>query len=130
MAKETEDHRKKIEVVNSSIDQKKREIRQIIEENVEIIAQINTDTKFELEDIQSKNEKNLLQVQEMKLKSKAEIDLTKNKHDDINKDIGTMEREQADMGHKITHQNAQVNEKEAIIANTILSIRAKDDSIA
>jgi hypothetical protein len=66
----------------------------------------------------------------MKLKSKAELDLTKNKHDDINKDIGTMEREQADMGHKITHQNAQVNEKEAIIANTILSIRAKDDSIA
>ena len=51
MAKETEDHRKKIEVVNSSIDQKKREIRQIIDENVEIIAQINMDTKFELEDI-------------------------------------------------------------------------------
>jgi hypothetical protein len=55
----------------------------------------------------------------MKLKSKAELDLTKNKHDDINKEIGKMEREQADMGHKIAHQSAQVKEKETIIENTI-----------
>lgn len=66
----------------------------------------------------------------MKLKSKAELDLTKNKHDDINKEIGKMEREQADMGHKIAHQSAQVKEKETIIENTIQQIRAKDDSIA
>lgn len=37
MAKETEDHRKQIEIKNNLIDQKKREIKQIMEENVEII---------------------------------------------------------------------------------------------
>jgi len=66
----------------------------------------------------------------MKLKSKAELDLTKNKHDDINKEIGKMQREQADMIFKIKHQETQVEEKEKNIKNTIEQIRDKDNSIA
>lgn len=37
----------------------------------------------------------------MKLKSKAELDLTKNKHDDIMKDIDKMNREKQDIDIKI-----------------------------
>ena len=58
MAAETETHRKNIEIKKSQIDQKKREILQIIEENEEIIQQITQDTAFEIEDINNKNKNN------------------------------------------------------------------------
>lgn len=58
MAKETEEHRKNIEIKKSQIDQKKREILTIIQENEEIIAQITDDTKEEIKDIETKNKNN------------------------------------------------------------------------
>lgn len=73
MAKETEEHRKNIEIKKSQIDQKKREIVTIMDENQEIIVQITDDTIAEVKDIETKNKNNKTQVGDMSLKSKAEL---------------------------------------------------------
>ena len=49
------------------------------DDNEEIIRQINEDAKFEITDIDDKNNANQKQVNEMSLKSKAELQLTRNK---------------------------------------------------
>ncbi len=51
----------------------KREINQITKENSEILTQIKEDTDFEVKDITKKNENNKSQVNDMSLKSKAEL---------------------------------------------------------
>ena len=51
----------------------KREIKTIERENQEILDQITEDTKVEIEDITEKNNNNKQQVNDMSLKSKAEL---------------------------------------------------------
>lgn len=70
---EQEAHRKEIEVKNTAIDQMKREIQTIAKENDEILKQIFEDTEFEITDIKKKNDSNKQQVNDMSLKSKAEL---------------------------------------------------------
>jgi len=65
----------------------KREISQISKENEEILKQIHEDTDFEIKDIRSKNDSNKQQVNDMSLKSKAELQLTQNKLSDIDNEI-------------------------------------------
>ena len=84
---EQEAHRKEIEVKNTAIDQMKREISQISKENEAILKQIHEDTDFEIKDIRSKNDSNKQQVNDMSLKSKAELQLTQNKLSDIDNEI-------------------------------------------
>lgn len=70
---EQEAHRKEIEVKNTQIDQMRREIRQIELENEEILEQIRQDTEFEVTDITRKNDQNKTTVNDLSLKSKAEL---------------------------------------------------------
>jgi len=65
----------------------KREIKQIQKENEEILVQIKEDTNFEITDITKKNDNNKSQVNDMSLKSKAELQLTQNKLGDIENEI-------------------------------------------
>jgi len=51
----------------------KREIQTIAKENEEILKQISEDTEFEITDIKKKNDSNKQQVNDMSLKSKAEL---------------------------------------------------------
>lgn len=44
------------------------------------MAQIRADAEFEINEINKKNMENQTNVQDMSLKSKAELQLTKNKH--------------------------------------------------
>jgi hypothetical protein len=44
------------------------------------LAQIRADAEFEINEINKKNMENQTNVQDMSLKSKAELQLTKNKH--------------------------------------------------
>jgi hypothetical protein len=50
------------------------------------------DAEFETKDIKNKNKANQLHVQDMTLKSRAELQLTKNKLKEIRTDIETLER--------------------------------------
>jgi hypothetical protein len=65
----------------------RREIQQIERENAEILTQIKEDTEFEVSDITRKNDNNKSQVNDMSLKSKAELQLTTNKLSDIENEI-------------------------------------------
>jgi len=65
----------------------KREIQTIAKENEEILKQISEDTDFEITDIKKKNDSNKQQVNDMSLKSKAELQLTQNKLSDIENEI-------------------------------------------
>ena len=90
---EQEAHRKEIEVKNTQIDTMKREIKTIERENQEILDQITEDTKVEIEDITEKNNNNKQQVNDMSLKSKAELQLTDNKLKDIENEIEQLSRQ-------------------------------------
>lgn len=70
----------------------KREIRQIELENEEILTQIKQDTDFEITDITRKNEQNKSTVNDLSLKSKAELQLTSNKLNDLTNEIEQLTR--------------------------------------
>jgi hypothetical protein len=71
----------------------KREIKTIERENAEILEQITEDTKVEIDDITKKNDNNKQQVNDMSLKSKAELQLTTNKLNDIENEIEQLNRQ-------------------------------------
>jgi hypothetical protein len=56
------------------------------------MRQIKEDAAKEIEDIESKNQKSLQQVNEMGLKSKADLQLTKNKLTDTELEIDKLTR--------------------------------------
>jgi len=62
------------------------------------------DAKFETTDIQTKNKSNQVHVQDMTLKSRAELQLTKNKLKEIKTDIDTLERTIGEKSVLITKQ--------------------------
>ena len=64
----------------------------IKKENAETIRQMNEDAQFETKDIKLKNSANQAHVQDMTLKSRAELQLTKNKLKEILTDIDTLDR--------------------------------------
>ena len=101
---EKENHRKEMEIKNTQIEQLKAEIRQIEKENQEILVQIHQDTDFEIKDIEHKNTTNKLQVNDMSLKSKAELQLTRNKLTDIGNEIEQLERQIQDKNHQNKQQ--------------------------
>lgn len=61
----------------------RREIKQIERENEEILQQIRDDTEFEKGDITKKNDQNKTTVNDISLKSKADVQLNNNKLQDI-----------------------------------------------
>ena len=71
----------------------RREIRQIELENEEILDQIRQDTDFEVTDITRKNDQNKTTVNDLSLKSKAELQLTNNTLQDIQSDIEQLNRQ-------------------------------------
>jgi hypothetical protein len=75
-----EQFRKDMETAKNTTESLRNEIRQIKEDNAETIKQIKDDAKFEIDEINKKNMENQTNVQDMSLKSKAELQLTKNKH--------------------------------------------------
>lgn len=74
------------------------------EDNREIIKQINDDADYEIEEIKKKNVANQTQVQDMSLKSKAELQLTRNKHLDLESDIEKLKRDIQDKETQLGNQ--------------------------
>ena len=97
----------------------RREIRQIELENEEILAQIKQDTEFEVTDITRKNEQNKSTVNDLSLKSKAELQLTNNKLQDIQSDIEQLNRQIQDKNQQNKIQDQQCNELKAKIAEQL-----------
>jgi len=124
---EQEAHRKEIEVKNTQIDQMKREIKQILKENDEILSQIKEDTEFEVKDITKKNDNNKSQVNDMSLKSKAELQLTSNKLGDIDNEIEQLVRQIQDKNTQNKRQDEDCEDLKKKIAEKLKLIHQKDD---
>jgi hypothetical protein len=70
----------------------KKEINIKKEDNEETIHQIKEDAKYEKDAIVNQNKSNQKQVQEMSLRSKAELMLTNNKLTDLGSEIDGLAR--------------------------------------
>ena len=81
-----------MEAQTAQTEQMRKEIDNKKLDNDETIRQIKDDSEFEMNDITSKNTQNQKQVQEMSLRSKAELQLTMTKLGDLGTDIDTLKR--------------------------------------
>jgi len=71
-------------------EQLQKEIERQGEDNTEILRQIEDDAQMEEEEIENNNTQNVKQVNEMSLKSKAELQLTNSKLADLTTDIDNL----------------------------------------
>lgn len=105
MTEKLEQFRKDMETAKNTTEQLKNDIRQISEDNEETLDQIRKDAQYEIDEINKKNMANQTQVQDMSLKSKAELQLTKNKHQDLESDIEKLGRDKQNLGIQVNQQN-------------------------
>jgi hypothetical protein len=89
-------HNQMMEGQTAQTEQMKKEIQIKKEDNDETIKQIEDDARFEKETIVNQNKSNQKQVQEMSLRSKAELMLTNNKLTDLGNDIDQLQRQYQD----------------------------------
>ena len=89
-------HNQMMEGQTAQTEQMKKEIQIKKEDNDETIKQIEDDARFEKETIVNQNKSNQKQVQEMSLRSKAELMLTNNKLTDLGNDIDGLQRQYQD----------------------------------
>ena len=93
-----------MEYKQTQIDEQEKDYQELINRNRMTIEQIEEDRDNELTEIQKKNEDNKSQVHDMALKSKAELQLIKNKMKDIEDDKKALERQLLDQGFAVMKQ--------------------------
>jgi hypothetical protein len=103
VANKLEEFRKNMETAKNTTEQLRNDIRTIRLDNEETLEQIRADAKFEIDEINKKNMQNQTQVQDMSLKSKAELQLTKNKHQDLESDIDKLKRDRQEKGIQVNN---------------------------
>jgi len=103
VADKLEQFKKDMDTARNTTEQLRNEIRAIKDDNEETIKQIQSDAEFEIREINGKNTANQTQVQDMSLKSKAELQLTKNKHLDLESDIGKLKRDRKEKNIQVTN---------------------------
>ncbi len=121
-----EQHRILMEGQIAQTEQLRREIERMDEDNKEIIKQINDDADYEIEEIKKKNVQNQTQVQDMSLKSKAELQLTRNKHLDLESDIEKLKRDIQDKETQLGNQTQTLTKLRTDIQTQANDIREKD----
>jgi hypothetical protein len=104
VSEKLEQFRKDMETAKNTTEQLRNDIRQIREDNDETLDQIRRDAQYEIDEINKKNMANQTQVQDMSLKSKAELQLTKNKHQDLESDIEKLKRDKQEKSIQVTTQ--------------------------
>ena len=76
----------------SEIKKLRDAINKAMENNQETLLQIREDAATEYDEIEKKNASNLAQVQDMGLKAKAELQITKNKLGEVKTEIDQLQR--------------------------------------
>jgi len=107
----------------------RKEIQNKKEDNEETITQIMNDAKFEKDDIMGKNTQNQKQVQEMSLRSKAELQLTNNKLTDLSNDIDQLKRQLQDKQLQYNIQEDTTQKLQLTIQAQLQQITDKDTII-
>lgn len=129
VANKLEEFRKNMETAKNTTEQLRKDIETIREDNKETLTQIRDDADFEIEEINKKNMQNQTQVQDMSLKSKAELQLTKNKHQDLESDIDKLKRDRQEKGILVNNQLETLNNLKKEIKDQAAEISAKDKLI-
>jgi hypothetical protein len=81
------EHNMHMEAQRSQTEQLKKEIDRLIKDHNEIKKQIEDDASNEITQIEEKNAGDLNKIQEMSLRSKADLQHTRNKHHDLESEI-------------------------------------------
>ena len=118
-----------MEYKQTQIDEQEKDYQELINRNRMTIEQIEEDRDNELTEIQKKNEDNKSQVHDMALKSKAELQLIKNKMKDIEDDKKTLERQLLDQGFAVMKQEKFHKEHLDDIKTLLKQIQEKDTQI-
>lgn len=95
----------------ASIKNFQNEIKVMQDKQQEILKQIAEDAEREKEQISSKNQKDIQRITDYCLKSKADLQLNKNKNKDLGNEIEQLKR---DIQDKETLLNSQINTNEAL----------------
>lgn len=90
---EQKNHNDFVEIQKNQIQQLKTEIKKMMDDNEETMKQIKQDADQEREEIEKKNQNNLSQVSDMGLKSKAELQITRNKLTEVEQEIEQLTRQ-------------------------------------
>ena len=115
-------------------------------DNQETMNQINQDAESEIREIEKKNQTSLNQVTDMSLRSKADLQITKNKLADVQSDIKLLTRwindksiqleKQKENIQKLnlewTHKKAEIEQKDQIIharEKNILHLKKKTQEL-
>ena len=126
---EEEQHKKEMEYKQTQIDEQEKDYQELINRNRMTIEQIEEDRDNELTEIQKKNEDNKSQVHDMALKSKAELQLIKNKMKDIEDEKKTLERQLLDQGFAVMKQEKIHKDHLDDIKTLLKQIQEKDTQI-
>ena len=126
---EEEQHKKEMEYKQTQIDEQEKDYQELINRNRMTIEQIEEDRDNELTEIQKKNEDNKSQVHDMALKSKAELQLIKNKMKDIEDEKKALERQLLDQGFAVMKQEKIHKDHLDDIKTLLKQIQEKDTQI-
>lgn len=96
MANLKAEHNQAIFEIDSGIKRLQEEIESMKKKHAEIMDQIETDASQEIQDIEKKNQQDITKITDLSLKSKADLQLTKNKNNDLDAEIEQLERDKQD----------------------------------
>lgn len=122
-------HRSLMEGQIAQTEQLKKEIERQSEDNEEILKQIMQDADDEEKEIESKNAQNVKQVNEMSLKSKAELQLTNTKLADLGTEIDQLRRQALDKNTQLELQNSEAKKLTEKIRQKGIEIVERDNMI-
>jgi hypothetical protein len=104
-------HKKLMESEQNQIDSLEKEIEVMQEKHQEILKQIAEDAENEKKQISTKNQSDIQRITDFCLKSKADLQLNKNKNKDLANEIEQLKR---DIQDKETLLNSQKNTNEEL----------------
>ncbi|CAI2371694.1 unnamed protein product [Moneuplotes crassus] len=103
-------HLKEMETEQNNIDNHEEEIKVQKEKHQEILQQISEDAEKEKDQITKKNQTDIKKIADFSLKSKAELQLNKNRNKDLTNEIEQLKREAMDQKHLIDSQRSSNEE--------------------
>ena len=98
-------------------------------DNAEMMKQITQDAEDEIREIEKKNQTSLNQVTDMSLRSKADLQITKNKLLDVQQDIKQLNRLIMDRSTQLDKQNDNIKELNSECLDKKAEIDRKDEII-
>lgn len=129
MNEQLKNHSDFVSIQRQQIEQLKQEIELKMKDNAETMKQIEEDADNEIKAIEAKNTKSLSQVNEMGLRSKAELQLTKNKLQDCDQEISKLERAIQDKDAQLEQQKKHIDSLKVQISEKNTEIKKKDNII-